>query len=291
MKYQQILKWFLPVIILLAGFSAAMGLFLDSPGEPFSFTNHRGETVLINNHGLYRYDTVSSTAQMQGNDLVTLVVGIPVLILSAFYAFRGSLRGRLLLTGTVGFFLYTYMSMSMLTSFNQFFLLYVVIFSTSLFSFILCMMSFDLSNLANHFSSKLPRKAFAIFFFLVCLFLMLAWIGRILSPVLQNSNPFLEITTTMVIQAMDLGLVVPLAFLSGFLLLRNSGWGYLLTSVLVMKAITMGLAVSTMVINMMRMGTSESPAVMYPFLVITIVNIVFAFILSKHITKPNLIQG
>ncbi len=291
MKYQQILKWLLPIIILLAGFSAAMGLFYDTPGEPISFTNHRGETAIITNHGLYRYDSISSTAQMQGNDLVTLVVGIPVLIISAIYAFRGSLRGRLLLTGTLGFFLYTYMSMSMLTSFNQLFLLYVVVFSSSLFSFILCLMSFDISYLAGHFSPKLPRKAFAIFFFLICLFLILAWTGRILSPILQNTNPILENTTTMVIQAMDLGLVVPLAFLSGFLLLRNSGWGYLLTSVLVMKAITMGLAVSTMVINMMRMGTTDSPAVMYPFLVITVANIVFALILSRHIIKPNINQG
>jgi len=51
------------------------------------------------------------------------------------------------------------------------------------------------------------------------------------------------------------------------------------------------LAVSTMVINMMRMGTSDDPVIMYPFLAITIANLVFAGILSKNIVKPNLIQG
>ena len=76
-------------------------------------------------------------------------------------------------------------------------------------------MSFDVSHLADHFSPKLPRKAFAIFFFLICLFLVLAWTGANPSPILLNTNPILENTTTMVIQAMDLGLVVPLAFLSG----------------------------------------------------------------------------
>ena len=33
MKYQQILKWLLPIIVLLAGFSAAMGLFYDTPAS------------------------------------------------------------------------------------------------------------------------------------------------------------------------------------------------------------------------------------------------------------------
>ena len=33
---------------------------------------------MINGHGLYYYDTVSSVAQMQANDLITLVVGLPL---------------------------------------------------------------------------------------------------------------------------------------------------------------------------------------------------------------------
>ena len=49
---------------------------------------------------------------------MTLAVGLPLLVVAAWLAFRGSLRGQLLLTGTLGFFLYTYMSMCMLTAYN-----------------------------------------------------------------------------------------------------------------------------------------------------------------------------
>lgn len=82
---------------------------------------------------------------------------MPLLVLSAAFAFRGSLRGRLLLTGTLGFFLYTSMSMSMLTAYNALFLVYVALFALSLYAFILSMLSFDLAELPQHFSPQLPH--------------------------------------------------------------------------------------------------------------------------------------
>jgi hypothetical protein len=285
MKYQSALTWLLPPIFILSLVAAGAGLFYQAPGEAFSYVNHRGEAVTINGQGLYFYDTVSSAAQMQGNDLVTLLVGLPLLIISAFLAFRGSLRGRLLLTGTLGFFLYTYMSMASLASYNSLFLVYVAIFATSLFAFILCMMSFDLSTLPQAFSEKLPHKWIVGLMFIVGSFLLLAWLGRIVPPLFQNQTPVLDNTTTLVIQFMDLGLIVPLAFLGGFLLLRRNAWGYLLSSIMLTKGVTLGLGVSAMAINMARVGVPDSLGIMIPFLVITILNIVLVIILLKNVKQ------
>ncbi|HJR78884.1 MAG TPA: hypothetical protein VJ821_02355 [Anaerolineales bacterium] len=283
MKYQSALKWMIPIIFILSLFAASMGLFYETPGEPYSYTNHRGEQVSINGHGLYYYDTISSAAQMQGNDLITLLVGLPLLLISTWLAFRGSLRGQLSLTGTLGFFLYTYMSMSMLTSFNSLFLVYVTLFSLSLFAFLLSMMSFDLSTLPRHFSPHLPRGWIASLMFVIGGFLAVAWVARSVTPFLQNTTPALENTTTLVIQAMDLGLILPLALLSGILLLRRSAWGYLLSSVALMKGITMGLGVSAMGINMALTGVPDSLGILMPFLVITLLNLITAGVLLKNI--------
>ena len=264
MKYSTTLKILIPLIGLLALFAAGMGLFYQLPGEPYPFTSHRGETVMINARGLYYYDTVSSAAQQQGNDVVTLFVALPMLVVSTWMTFRGSLRGRLLLTGTIGFFLYTYLSMCMLTAFNALFLVYVAIFGLSLYAFILCMLSFDLASLPGHFSDKLPRGWIAALLFVIGAFLSLSWLGRIIPPLVQNTPPLLDNGITMVIQAMDLSLVVPLAILSGILLLRRSAWGYLLTSIFVLKAIALGLAVSAMVVNMALAGTPDSACNSHP---------------------------
>jgi hypothetical protein len=286
MKYQSALKWLIALIGILALFSILMGLFYETPGEPYTITSFRGEEVMINGHGLYYYDTVSSAAQMQGNDIIALILGLPLLVISTVLAFRGSLRGRLLLTGTMGFFLYTYLSMSMLTAYNMLFLVYVALFTMSLYAFILCMLSFDLADLPRHFSEKLPRGLIAAVLFAVGGFLLLAWIGRVVPELLNSQIPAaLENTTTRVIQALDLSLIVPLAILSGVLLLRRKAWGYLLSSVAVLKGLTMALAVSTMAINMALKGVPDSTAIMIPFLVLTALNMMVAVILLANIKE------
>ena len=294
MNYQRPLTWLILLIAVLSLFAAGMGLFYETPGEPYAYTSLRGEKVTIHGHGLYYYDTVSSTAQMQANDLVTLVLGLPLLVISTVLAFRNQprsawpLRGRFLLTGTLGFFLYTYLSMSMNTAFNSLFTIYVALLSLSLFAFILSMLSFDLVHLPERFSPRLPRGWIAGLMIFAGSFLVLAWMGgRVLPPLLQNKVPLLENTTTMVIQVMDLGLIVPLALLSGILLLRRSAWGYLLSSVAVMKLLTMGVAVSAMGINMIFSGVPDSLVILVIFISLTLINIILAALLLKNIVAPQ----
>jgi hypothetical protein len=62
-------------------------------------------------------------------------------------------------------------------------------------------------------------------------FLTLAWLGRIAPTLFQDQVPLLENVTSMFIQAMNLGLIVPLCVLSGIPLLRRNAWGCLLASV------------------------------------------------------------
>jgi hypothetical protein len=283
MKYQSALRWLIPLIGTLALVAAGAGLFYHSPGQPYAFTSHRGENVMIYGGGLYAFDTVSSAAQAKANDFVTLVLGLPLLAISSWLAFRGSLRGQLLMTGTLGFFLYTYVSMTFLAAFNALFLVYTALYSLSLFAFVLSMMSFDLETLPARFSERLPRGWIAGLLFTVAGFLLLAWLGRILPPLTQGQAPLLENATTMVIQAMDLGLILPLAVLSGVLLLRHSAWGFLLASVALMKGMTMGVAVSAMGINMALAGVSESLGILGPFMLITLLNLVMVVVLLRNI--------
>jgi hypothetical protein len=289
MKYQNQLTVLNTLIAILALFAAGMGLFYQNPGEPYAFMSLRGEEVLINAYGLYYYDTVSSAAQMQANDLTTLVLGLPLLAISTVLACRGSLRGRLLMTGTLGFFLYTYMSMCFATAFNQLFLVYITLYGLSLFAFILAMMSFDLASLPAQFSARLPRRSIAALLITAGVFLMVAWIGgRIAPPLLQGTIPALENVTTMVIQVMDLALILPLVVLSGILLLQRKPWGYLLASVAVMKMLTMGFAVTGMALNMAANGVPESPVIAIIFGGLTLANLVLGIFLLKSIqSRPQ----
>lgn len=75
----------------------------------------------------------------------------------------------------------------------------------------------------------------------------------------------------------------PLPHSSGAATPRRSAWGYLLTSVFVLKAIALGLAVSAMVVNMARAGVPEGVGIAIPFLVITALNLAAAASLFKNI--------
>jgi hypothetical protein len=108
----------------------------------------------------------------------------------------------------------------------------------------------------------------------------------VVPPLLQNTLPPLENNTTLVIQVLDLGLIVPLSFLSGALLLRRSAWGYLLASIAVLKFLTMGLAVRAMAINMALVGVAISPVELIVFPAITLVNLLMAGLLLKNIDAP-----
>ncbi len=286
MKYDHAFRWLIPLIVVLTLVATLAGLW-PGEGAPFPLTTFRGEEVTINARGLYYWDTVSSAAQMQANDLIMLVVGLPLLAVSYWLARRGSLRGRLLMTGTLGFVLYTYITMCFGAHYNQLFLVYVALFALSLYAFVLSMMSFDLATLPAHFSDKLPRRWIAGVLFFAAAFLTLAWLGRIAPTITQQQLPPLENTTSLFIQAMDLAIVVPLCALSGVLLLKRSAWGYLLGSVALMKFVTLGLAVTAMGLNMARVGAPISVVELVIFPTLTLLNLVMAGLLLGNLGERN----
>ncbi len=296
MKYQNTLKWLIPLVFVLTLVATLAGLW-PAEGTPYPLTTFRGEQVTLNARGLYYWDTVSSAAQMQANDLVMLVFGLPLLAISFWLSLHNSLRGRLLLAGTLGFILYTYITMCFGAAYNPLFLVYVALFSLSLFALVLVMMSFDVASLPAHFSAQLPRGWIAALLFFAAGFLLLAWFGRIAATYPAGAIPALENTTSMFIQAMDLAIVVPLCILSGILLLRRRPWGYLLASVGMLKFLILGTAVSVMGLNMLRVGVPVSAMELVIFPLIALANALMTGVLLKNIdptvqmSSSNFVQG
>lgn len=271
-------------IIPLAILAAGAGVFWQGTGEPYPFETLRGETVMIRGHGLYRFDTVNSSSQEIGNDIVTLLIGVPLLLTGIVLSRKGSLRGQLLLTGALGFFLYTYGSMSFLTAFNPFFLVYVALFSLSLFGFIFSMKNLDVDEVSRRISDGFPRRSIAIYFIIVAVFLTLAWLGLVASPSLTWAPPAgLESAITMVIQALDLGIIVPTSFLTASLLFKKQPWGYALSSVLLLKILTMGAALISMIIVQILSGVAVDPVVSTIFVIISLSGIVLGIITLRSI--------
>jgi hypothetical protein len=226
---------------------------------------------------LYAFDTVNSSAQEIGQDIVTLVLGIPLLITGMILTRRGSLRGRLLLTGGLGYFLYTYAAMSFLTPFNALYLVYVALFSLSLFGFILALSGLDPASVAERITPGFPRRTIAVYFCVIGAFLSLAWLGLVVRPMLTGRPPAgLETAITMVIQSLDLGVIVPTSLITAVLLFQKRAWGYTLAAVVLLKILSMGTALISMIILQVFSGVAVEPVTSAMFILIAISGIVLA---------------
>jgi len=215
----------------------------------------------------YKNDTISGAAQQKGNDLVVLVLCVPLLIVSTFFAVKGSLRGRLIWTGTVFFFLYTYASQSFLTAYNHMFLVYVATFSVSLYTFAYSILTLDVCKVKDSITGA-PVKVTTGFMFFVGIAVSLMWLGLIVPPLLAGERPVaLETYTTLVIQALDLGVIMPLAVITGLLLLKKDAWGYTLASLVLIKGITLGTGVLSMVLFMSMSGVNVDLAQAFIFVI------------------------
>ncbi len=221
--------WLSVLVVLLAVAAAGLGLFLRSPGETFTFTTLRDQAVQIYNQGLYRYDTLFIGAGYKGQDMIVLFLGVPLLILSILLYGRGSLLGGLLLVGTLGYFLYVYASMVLGAAYNRIFLLYIALFSASLFAFILAFASFEKGIFPAGLAGSLPQRGLGIFLLVSGLVTLFVWGAPLITSLINGGPPDrLDSYTTMVTYALDLAIITPSTFISGFLILRGEPLGYLI---------------------------------------------------------------
>lgn len=87
---------------------ALIGLFSNGGEGQYQFPNIYDEKVLIYGKGLYQHETAKLGPMARGQDDVTLFICIPLLLISLYITNKGALKGKLLLSGVLAYFLYTY---------------------------------------------------------------------------------------------------------------------------------------------------------------------------------------
>ena len=211
---------------IAAGLASVLGLV--GAAVPVSFSTMRGDVVVLFGAGIYRFDSLFSGAGNRGTDVVTLVIGLPLLILSVAGVRRGSLRWQLVLTGALAYFLYVCASVAVGAAFNPLFLLYVTAFGASLWGFVLSVGCVDRSGLAA-VVGLLPRRAPAILLMVSGIVTAVIWVGPVLAAQFAGVAPArLDGYTTAVTVAIDCAVLAPAAIAAGLLIWRRRPWGYLM---------------------------------------------------------------
>lgn len=286
MKYKKAITILVICIAIFSLFACICGIFSAGGNGEYEITSFYGNTVSIYGKGLYRNDSVTVASQGIAQDIVTVILGIPLLLASLYFSRKGLLKGKFLLSGTLAYFLYTYTSYSFLWMYNSLFLIYIILMSTSFFAFLLTMLSFEIEKLPLYFNKKLPVKFLGGFFIFAGITIGLMWLGRIIPSLLSHSiPPGLEHYTTLPIQALDLAFIVPIAILSGILIINKQPFGYLLSSVITVKEITMLTSITAMIIGQILLGVKVSFAEIIIFPAFNLIVIYCLYLIMKNIKE------
>ena len=187
--------------------------------------------------GLY-HDNLFVTSAWKGNDLVTLVIAAPLLLVATMLAGRALGRATLIWAGMLDFMLYNYAFYLFAASFNWFFLLYVALFGLSIYALIFTLVSLDTLGIARRFSDQTPRGWIAGYMLLVAVGLSLVYIAQSLGYIFTGALPGIIATTghpTSIVFALDMTLVIPFFVLGAIWLLQRKPWGYVLAGVALVK--------------------------------------------------------
>ncbi|MDZ7659658.1 hypothetical protein [Fodinibius sp.] len=287
MKYRKSITILSSIIIILAVVAASMGIFSTGGPDPYTIETVRGETVTVYGKGLYKHMSQDVAPQGIAQDYITLSVAVPLLFLSLIWARRGSLKGRFLLAGTLGYFLVTYLFYLVMGMYNMLFLVYVILLGTSFFAFAKTLLSFDLTNLSERFNESTPVKFIGGFLIFNSIAIGFMWLQVVIPPLLDGSiiPAQVEHYTTLIVQGLDLGLLLPLSFVAGLLFIKKRPFGYLLTPVYLIFLSIMMTSLTAKVVAMGMLGQNVMPAiVIIPFF--GVVSIICSVLIFKNIREP-----
>jgi len=275
---------------LLAATAAVTGLVWQTDGAVSSVTTLWGERVELYGRGLYRNDTLFVAGANVSSDIVTLTLGLPALTGALLWSCRSSARGRLLLLGALGYLVYYGASYALgAVAYNELFLVYVAMFSASLFAFVTAFASVDPQRLP--LSGGMPRRWIGGFMIASGVVTLAVWLIDPVAALVTGAPPAtLETHTTLFTHALDLAVIAPTAVSSGVLIVRGRRLGYLLAaSLLVLEALLLPLITIATVVQV-RMGlaftTAEVVGPIVGFATIALLALWALTTMLRHVRQP-----
>jgi hypothetical protein len=285
-KHKQTISTLVSLIAVLAIIAAASGLWMKGGPGTYDYVSIRGKTISIWGEGLYQHMSATVAPQGIAQDYVTLFIALPVLLFSLLAARRGSLRSMMVLTGTIAYFLVTYLFYLVMAMYNAMFLVYVALTGTSFYAFILSIHSLGNVRLSAAFNHRTPVKLLGGMLVFIAASIAMLWLRIVVPPLLDGSIIPVETEhyTTLIVQGLDLSILLPSTIIAGILLMRRASAGYLFAPVLYVFLSLLMTALMAKIITMAGLGYNVIPAV-FIIPVFNLIAIAGAAVLISHITR------
>jgi len=231
------------IIIVLSILTSLIGLLYTTGGKAFDFVNQYGDSVKIYGDGTYARDSYFMAPISRGTDFTIICFAIPMLIVALILdAKKKTLKSRLFLMSVISVFTYYSASIAFGVTYNMLHLVYISLFSASLFGLIIATGSLDKKQVKESMGDALPYKGINIFLALTAIALIVAWLPDIISSLVTGrSLGLIEVYTTAVTYVLDMGVIAPASLICLFQLKKRSGMGYILLGMLLTACIVFGI--------------------------------------------------
>jgi hypothetical protein len=276
MELRNLLAGLIGVLSALVAASSLIGLLnTGGPGRQVVQTARRA-TVTLYGEGLYAADTWLTGAGSRGQDLAMLIFELPVLLLVLRWYWRGSPVASAVLAGVLALFTYYYVSLVFGVAQNRLFPLYVAAASLAGFALVLVESRLNVSGIATAMPAQPGRRVLAPYLIAVAAALTLAWLpGMIMTAVTGNIAEAVGPYTSAATEALDLGLVVPVAVIATVQLLRQRPLGKVLALIMLVINVCIGVVLMAQAVAQLVSGVpltvGEIVTKMFIFAALTLV--------------------
>jgi len=219
------------------------GVLSFNTERSYFITNQYGDEVRLFGSGIYSHDSYFKAPAFIGSDLTMLLFAVPMMTAALLGEIRHrTLKSKLKLTTVTGSVLYYAASVAFGVTYNTYHLLYIALFSGSLFSLITLIIRFDTDALQSSLSWDLPSKGLRIFLILTGVSLFVAWLPDIIPTILSRTTlPLIEVYTTEITYVLDMGIISPLMFICLALLKKKNGLGIVILSFMLTLGTIIGI--------------------------------------------------
>jgi hypothetical protein len=198
--------------------------------------------LLFGTTGLYGSETRLFPAFL-GQDLLNLLVGLPILLGSMWLARRGSLTGLLCWPGALFYVIYDYAFYAIGAPFSVFFEAYLVLIAISTYAMIGIIASVDTNAVRAVVAGMVPARVTGGFLVAVAVIFVALWTTIVVSALLSGGA--VDAVARAVV-TLDLTIQLPALLVGGVLLWRRSAVGYAVATGLLLQAAAYLLGLSAL---------------------------------------------
>jgi hypothetical protein len=226
--------------------------------------------LLFGGRGLYDQDGAMRSA-LYAQDVVSLVLAIPLIVAAMRLTRRGSPAGMLIWAGALFYVAYMYFFYVVGVRFNVLFLVYVALESASLFALLALLLHLKPRELAGQFAG-VPVRSTACFLIGIALLFAALWVGDTVRRLAAGET--LDPVSRLVFAA-DLTVLLPACAGAGAMLWRRRPWGYALAGLLLVKTAASGITLLVGTTAQWAWGVAVDPAQLFGYVVIALGGLAF----------------